>query len=76
MTGSSTSSRKVLSKVVSIRIQKELAEWQLDPPPGFLHKVTDDLQRFFTFIFISDRGVWCDWGLGHGLTRGVRAPRW
>ncbi|KAJ0659850.1 putative ubiquitin-conjugating enzyme/RWD [Helianthus annuus] len=63
MTGSSTSSRKVLSKVASIRIQKELAEWQLDPPPGFLHKVTDDLQRFFTFIFISDRGVWWDGGL-------------
>ncbi|KAF5768984.1 putative ubiquitin-conjugating enzyme E2, ubiquitin-conjugating enzyme/RWD [Helianthus annuus] len=51
MTGSSTSSRKVLSKVASIRIQKELAEWQLDPPPGFLHKVTDDLQRWVIEVY-------------------------
>ncbi|KAJ0534830.1 putative ubiquitin-conjugating enzyme E2, ubiquitin-conjugating enzyme/RWD [Helianthus annuus] len=35
MTASSVSSRK-----------KELTEWQISPPSGFTHKVTDNLQRW------------------------------
>ncbi|KVI08801.1 hypothetical protein Ccrd_012822 [Cynara cardunculus var. scolymus] len=46
MTGSSASSRKVLSKIASNRLQKELVEWQVNPPSGFIHKVTDNLQRW------------------------------
>ncbi|KAB5557623.1 hypothetical protein DKX38_008532 [Salix brachista] len=46
MTSSSAPSRKALSKIASNRLQKELAEWQLNPPSGFKHKVTDNLQRW------------------------------
>ncbi|TVU45696.1 hypothetical protein EJB05_05192, partial [Eragrostis curvula] len=42
---SSSSSRKALSKIACIRLQKELAEWQMNPPAEFKHKVTDNLQR-------------------------------
>ncbi|KVH92347.1 Ubiquitin-conjugating enzyme, active site-containing protein, partial [Cynara cardunculus var. scolymus] len=35
----------VLSKIASNRLQKELTEWQINPPSGFTHKVTDNLQR-------------------------------
>jgi ubiquitin-conjugating enzyme E2 W len=45
MTSSSSPSRKVLSKIACNRLQKELAEWQVNPPSGFKHKVTDNLQR-------------------------------
>ncbi|KAJ0688015.1 putative ubiquitin-conjugating enzyme/RWD [Helianthus annuus] len=45
MTASSVSSRKVLSKIATNRLQKELTEWQINPPSGFTHKVTDNLQR-------------------------------
>ena len=34
-----------LSKIACNRLQKELAEWQVSPPAGFKHKVTDNLQR-------------------------------
>ncbi|KAL5219523.1 hypothetical protein ABZP36_020207 [Zizania latifolia] len=44
MTSSSSPSRKVLSKIACNRLQKELAEWQVSPPSGFKHKVTDNLQ--------------------------------
>ncbi|GJY70248.1 probable ubiquitin-conjugating enzyme E2 18 [Tanacetum coccineum] len=46
MTTSSVSSRKVLSKIATNRLQKELTEWQINPPSGFTHRVTDNLQRW------------------------------
>ncbi|PWA83502.1 putative ubiquitin-conjugating enzyme E2 18 [Artemisia annua] len=51
MTGSSTSSRKVLSKIASNRLQKELVEWQVNPPSGFVHNVTDNLQRWVIEVY-------------------------
>jgi len=35
-----------LSKIACNRLQKELVEWQVNPPTGFKHKVTDNLQRY------------------------------
>lgn len=46
MSGSSTTTRKALSKIACNRLQKELAEWQVNPPSGFKHKATDNLQRW------------------------------
>ncbi|KAL3642100.1 putative ubiquitin-conjugating enzyme E2 17 [Castilleja foliolosa] len=46
MTASSASSRKALSKIACNRLQKELMEWQMNPPTGFKHKATDNLQRW------------------------------
>ncbi|PON71511.1 Ubiquitin-fold modifier-conjugating enzyme [Parasponia andersonii] len=46
MTGSSATARKALSKIACNRLQKELLEWQVNPPAGFKHKVTDNLQRW------------------------------
>ncbi|KAK4387495.1 GTPase HflX [Sesamum angolense] len=46
MTSPSASSRKALSKIACNRLQKELVEWQVNPPAGFKHKVTDNLQRW------------------------------
>ncbi|XP_064940127.1 probable ubiquitin-conjugating enzyme E2 16 isoform X2 [Musa acuminata AAA Group] len=46
MTSPSGPSRKSLSKIACNRLQKELAEWQVSPPAGFKHKVTDNLQRW------------------------------
>ncbi|CAM8943060.1 hypothetical protein QQ045_014721 [Rhodiola kirilowii] len=46
MTGSSAQSRKILGKIACNRLQKELVEWQVNPPAGFKHKVTDNLQRW------------------------------
>ncbi|KAK6245467.1 hypothetical protein QUC31_000254 [Theobroma cacao] len=46
MTSSSAHSRKALSKIACNRLQKELVEWQVNPPAGFKHKVTDNLQRW------------------------------
>ncbi|KAH9618101.1 hypothetical protein KSS87_010115 [Heliosperma pusillum] len=43
---SSASSLKALSKIACNRLQKELMEWQTNPPVGFKHKVTDNLQRY------------------------------
>nr|AFK46531.1 unknown [Lotus japonicus] len=43
---SSSSSRKNLSKIACNRLQKELVEWQRNPPSGFNHKVTDNLQSW------------------------------
>ncbi|CAN6292051.1 unnamed protein product, partial [Urochloa humidicola] len=43
---SSSTSRKALSKIACSRLQKELAEWQVNPPAGFKHRVTDNLQRW------------------------------
>ncbi|AQK63849.1 Ubiquitin-conjugating enzyme 15 [Zea mays] len=42
---SSFPSRKALSKIACRRLQKELTEWQVNPPAGFEHRVTDNLQR-------------------------------
>ncbi|KAE9457015.1 hypothetical protein C3L33_11092, partial [Rhododendron williamsianum] len=42
----STPPRQALSKIACNRIQKELVEWQVNPPHGFKHKVTDNLQRW------------------------------
>ncbi|KAL0701822.1 hypothetical protein Bca4012_057944 [Brassica carinata] len=39
-------SNKSLSKIACKRLQKELVEWQMNPPTGFKYKVTDDLQRW------------------------------
>ncbi|XP_050214968.1 probable ubiquitin-conjugating enzyme E2 16 [Mercurialis annua] len=47
ITSSSSPSRKVtLGKIAIGRLQKELAEWQMSPPPEFNHKFTDNLQRW------------------------------
>ncbi|GKU90000.1 hypothetical protein SLEP1_g4059 [Rubroshorea leprosula] len=46
MTSSSAPSRKTLSKIACNRLQKELVEWQVNPPAGFKHKDTDNLQRW------------------------------
>ncbi|PON99554.1 Ubiquitin-fold modifier-conjugating enzyme [Trema orientale] len=46
MTSSSATARKALSKIACNRLQKELLEWQVNPPAGFKHKVTDNLQRW------------------------------
>ncbi|GER42483.1 ubiquitin conjugating enzyme [Striga asiatica] len=46
MTAPSASARKALSKIACNRLQKELVEWQVNPPAGFKHKVTDNLQRW------------------------------
>ncbi|XP_042516781.1 probable ubiquitin-conjugating enzyme E2 18 [Macadamia integrifolia] len=46
MTSSSAPSRKALSKIACNRLQKELVEWQVNPPAGFKHKATDNLQRW------------------------------
>nr|GMD93765.1 probable ubiquitin-conjugating enzyme E2 18 [Ipomoea batatas] len=35
-----------MSKIAANRLQKELMEWQVNPPAGFKHKVTDNLQRW------------------------------
>ncbi|CAL4918396.1 unnamed protein product [Urochloa decumbens] len=43
---SSSTSRKALSKIACSRLQKELGEWQVNPPAGFKHRVTDNLQRW------------------------------
>ncbi|KAH0905978.1 hypothetical protein HID58_037805 [Brassica napus] len=46
MTSSSAPSRKALSKIACNRLQKELTEWQVNPPTGFRHKVNDNLQKW------------------------------
>ncbi|RWW62840.1 hypothetical protein BHE74_00030024 [Ensete ventricosum] len=35
-----------LSKIACNRLQKELVEWQVNPPAGFKHKATDNIQRW------------------------------
>ncbi|XP_019708603.1 probable ubiquitin-conjugating enzyme E2 16 isoform X1 [Elaeis guineensis] len=37
---------QALSKIASNRLQKELKEWQVNPPVGFKQKPTDNLQRW------------------------------
>ena len=52
---------KALSKIACNRLQKELVEWQVNPPAGFKHKVTDNLQRsslFRSIIFLPPFGFW------------------
>ncbi|KAI0504780.1 hypothetical protein KFK09_015733 [Dendrobium nobile] len=46
MISSAATSHKALSKIASGRLQKELVEWQVNPPSGFKHKVTDNLQSW------------------------------
>lgn len=41
---------KALSKIACNRLQKELVQWQVNPLAGFNHKVTDNLQRFWTYF--------------------------
>ncbi|KAI3699503.1 hypothetical protein L2E82_43870 [Cichorium intybus] len=36
---------KTLSKIATNGLEKELMEWQVNPPTRFKHKVTDNLQR-------------------------------
>ena len=42
---------QALSKIACNRLQKEMVEWQDNPPVGFKHKVTDNLPRFSLFSF-------------------------
>lgn len=44
---------KNLSKIACNRLQKELLEWQVNPPAGFKHKVTDNLQRSLFSLGLS-----------------------
>eukprot|EP00850_Spirogloea_muscicola_P000206 SM000001S04608 [mRNA] locus=s1:1197047:1204629:+ [translate_table: standard] len=37
---------QALSRIAANRLQKELVEWQVNPPAGFQHRVTDNLQRW------------------------------
>jgi hypothetical protein len=37
---------QTLSRIAATRLQKELTEWQVNPPCGFEHKVTESLQRY------------------------------
>uniref|UniRef100_A0A9I9E8D2 BED-type domain-containing protein n=1 Tax=Cucumis melo TaxID=3656 RepID=A0A9I9E8D2_CUCME len=46
---SSDSALKAFSKIACNHLQKELVEWQVNPPAGFKHKVTDNLQRMTSF---------------------------
>ncbi|KAL6527459.1 putative ubiquitin-conjugating enzyme E2 17 [Orobanche gracilis] len=46
MTAPSASAHKALSKIACNRLQKELGEWQMNPPTGFKHRDTDNLQRW------------------------------
>ncbi|KAI0511305.1 hypothetical protein KFK09_011930 [Dendrobium nobile] len=46
MTTVAAPSRKALSKIACNRLQKELVEWQVNPPVGFKHNLTDNLQRW------------------------------
>ncbi|XP_013749414.1 probable ubiquitin-conjugating enzyme E2 17 isoform X1 [Brassica napus] len=46
MTTSSESTRKGLTKIATNRLQKEFVEWQTNPPAGFKHRVSDNLQRW------------------------------
>ncbi|KAJ4869968.1 putative ubiquitin-conjugating enzyme E2 17 [Raphanus sativus] len=46
MTTSSESTRKGLTKIAANRAQKEFMEWQTNPPSGFKHRVSDNLQRW------------------------------
>ncbi|XP_013593705.1 PREDICTED: probable ubiquitin-conjugating enzyme E2 17 isoform X1 [Brassica oleracea var. oleracea] len=46
MTTSSESTRKGLTKIATNRLQKEFMEWQTNPPAGFKHRVSDNLQRW------------------------------
>ncbi|KAJ7515962.1 hypothetical protein O6H91_22G036200 [Diphasiastrum complanatum] len=43
---STSAPQKTLSKIAAHRLQKELSEWQVNPPVGFKHKVTDNLQKW------------------------------
>lgn len=43
---STSSGQKCLSRIAASRLQKELVEWQVNPPSGFKHRVTDSLQRW------------------------------
>ncbi|KAF3792685.1 putative ubiquitin-conjugating enzyme E2 18 [Nymphaea thermarum] len=52
---SCSTSRKSLSTVACLRIQKELMEWEASPPPGFKHKVSDDLQRYVSSLRFSPK---------------------
>ena len=44
---------QALSKIACNRLQKELVEWQVNPPAGFKHKVTDNLQRYLYIPSVS-----------------------
>lgn len=46
MSSSTAHKGQGLSKIATNRLQKELVEWQLNPPAGFKHKPTDYLQRW------------------------------
>ncbi|KAH7440289.1 hypothetical protein KP509_04G100000 [Ceratopteris richardii] len=46
----SSSSPKGLSRIAANRLHKELKEWQMNPPAGFKHKVSDNLQRWIVEV--------------------------
>lgn len=39
-----------LSKIAINRLQKELREWQVNPPNGLKQKINDNLQRYLPFL--------------------------
>ncbi|KAG6406447.1 hypothetical protein SASPL_134049 [Salvia splendens] len=49
--GSASSHKKALSKIACNRLQKELVEWQVNPPTGFKHKPTDNLKRWVIEVY-------------------------
>jgi len=44
--GNASASRGQLSRIAINRLQKEMMEWQVNPPAGLRQRVTDDLQRW------------------------------
>ncbi|KAL0739270.1 hypothetical protein Bca4012_015480 [Brassica carinata] len=58
MSSSGAPSHKALSKIACKRLQKELVEWQMNPPTGFKHKVTDNLQsRYIATAIHRSKGA-------------------
>ncbi|XP_020258846.1 probable ubiquitin-conjugating enzyme E2 18 [Asparagus officinalis] len=55
-----SSSRKALSKIACNRLQKELVEWQVNPPAGFKHKVSDNLQRWVIEVNGAQRTLYAN----------------
>jgi hypothetical protein len=63
---------QVLSRIAATRLQKELTEWQVNPPCGFEHKVTESLQGYG---FSASQSFVCLSGL-NGWTQGTISICW
>ncbi|KAF6165368.1 hypothetical protein GIB67_018812 [Kingdonia uniflora] len=55
---------EALSKIAANRLHKEQSEWQMDPPFGFKHKVTDNLQRYLQLVLIVEKYPYWNRSLG------------